>query len=61
MATRMIASLPERQAATVRLRMDRATPEEIGKILDVRASTVRSNLRFARASLKALMREQMDD
>ena len=61
MAAKMIAYLPERQAATVRLRMNGATPEEIGKILNVQASTVRSNLRFARASLKALMREQMDD
>jgi RNA polymerase sigma-70 factor, ECF subfamily len=61
MAAKMIACLPERQAATVRLRMNGATPEEIGKILNVQASTVRSNLRFARASLKALMREQMED
>jgi RNA polymerase sigma factor (sigma-70 family) len=61
MAAKMIAFLPERQAATVRLRMDGATPEEIGKILNVQASTVRSNLRFARARLMALMREQMDD
>jgi DNA-directed RNA polymerase specialized sigma24 family protein len=40
--------------------MDGATPEEIGKILDVQASTVRSNLRFARASLKALMDGRLD-
>jgi RNA polymerase sigma factor (sigma-70 family) len=61
LTAQIVASLPERQAATVRLLMNGATPEEIGKILGVQASTVRSNLRFARASLKTLMREQMDD
>jgi RNA polymerase sigma-70 factor (ECF subfamily) len=61
MAAKMIARLPERQAITISLQMDGATPEEIGKIMDVRVSTVRSNLRFARASLKVLIREQMDD
>jgi DNA-directed RNA polymerase specialized sigma24 family protein len=45
MIAKIIARLPERQAVTVRLRMDGATPEEIGRILDVQASTVRSNLR----------------
>lgn len=61
MVAKMIAQLPERQAVTFRLRMDGATPEEIGVILNVRASTARSNLRFARTTLRALIREQMHE
>jgi RNA polymerase sigma-70 factor, ECF subfamily len=60
MAEKMIAQLPERQAATIRLLMDGATTEEIGLVLNVQPATVRSNLRFARVVLKALL-DQQDD
>jgi RNA polymerase sigma-70 factor, ECF subfamily len=60
LVARMIACLPERQAVTIRLWMAGVTPEEIGRILNVQASTVRSNLRFAREGLKARLAEQRE-
>jgi RNA polymerase sigma factor (sigma-70 family) len=61
LTAKMLAQLPGRQAATIRLLMDGATTEEIGRALNVQPATVRSNLRFARAALKVLLDQQMDD
>lgn len=53
--TRLIGQLPKRQASTFMLMMSGATTEEIARKLDADPSTVRSNLRHARAKLAALM------
>jgi RNA polymerase sigma factor (sigma-70 family) len=56
----LLAQLPKRQRAVVAYKMDGFSDEEIADLTGQKVVTVRSNLRFARAKLKNLIRERKE-